>query len=117
MKLSYGLLGLVIVVLCGVGLAIILAGSSTSNRQASVLGEALVQFRGGITQAQAQELIARTGATIKERIDPQQIYVVRFPLSVSAQEMLSRLRQMPEVVVAEPNGVYEVFSIENRKGG
>jgi TPP-dependent indolepyruvate ferredoxin oxidoreductase alpha subunit len=117
MKLSYGLLGLVIVALCGVGLAMILAGSSKSNRQASVPGEALVQFRAGVTPSQVQQLIAKTGATLKEKIDPQQIYVVRFPLSVPPQEMLNRFRQMPEVVVVEPNGVYEVFSPENRKGG
>jgi len=117
MKISYGILGLGIVALCGLGLAMVLGGGPKSNRQTSVPGEALVQFRTGTTQQQAKELIAKAGGSIQERIDPQQIYVVRFPSSVSLKEILVRLRQIPEVVVAEPNGIYEVFSPKDGKGG
>lgn len=117
MKPSLGLLGLVVVGLIGLGLAAFLVFGPKPNRQAAVSGEAMVQFRAGIGSAQAQELIAKAGGTIQERIDPQQIYVIRFPSSVSPEEMLLRLRRLPEVVVAEPNGIYEVFSPKSQKGG
>jgi len=75
-----------------------------------VAGEALVQFEETVSDDEAKRLIRETGASVKERIDPQRIYVVSLPASTSPHEMVARLRQIPSVAVAEPNGIYKPFA-------
>lgn len=75
----------------------------------AVSGEALVQFESSVTDGEAARLIREAGASVKERIDPQRIYVVSFASDASPQEMLARFKQMPGVSVAEPNGIYKPF--------
>ncbi len=74
-----------------------------------VAGELLVQFKESVTEEQATQLITKSGATVKERIDPQRIYVLSFKEEASPKELVTRFRAYPEVAVAEPNGIYEAF--------
>ncbi|MBI3312496.1 MAG: S8 family serine peptidase [Candidatus Omnitrophica bacterium] len=98
-------------VLLGLGGAVLVLRGAGGQRpvDSSVMpGEALVQFRSGISGAQAEQLISQAGVTLKERIDPQQIYVVSFSRSISPEEVVHRFRAMPQVLHAEPNGIYEL---------
>lgn len=103
------LLILMLMVLGAGGLAWALrgAGPRVSAGPSFAPGEALVQFRSGISGTEAQQLISKAGVILKERIDPQRIYVVSFPKSLSPQEVVRRFRAMPQVSTAEPNGIYE----------
>ena len=82
-------------------------GSKALPNPSVMPGEALVQFRPDVSADEAKRLIAQTGVTLKERIDPQRIYVVSFPVSLSPDEVVRRFRAMPQVSHAEPNGIYE----------
>ncbi len=100
-----------VVVLIGIGIVVGLnAQRATPPSETYVVGEALVQFKADVSEAQALRLIQEAGAAVKERIDPQQIYVVSFPESIPAAEMVQRFRKLPEVAVVEFNGLYEVFA-------
>ena len=81
-----------------------------------VAGELLVQFKPGVTSEQAKRLISKAGAAVKEKIDPQGIYVVTLPGGVSVPQMVSLFQQMPEVNFAEPNAVHKLSDLEIRNG-
>lgn len=86
------------------------AADRTPAKEAFVAGEAMVQFKSEVGSQKASELISRVGASVKERIDPQQIYVVSFSSSIPPQEMVERFRRMPEVAIAEPNAIVKALS-------
>lgn len=107
MKRFLLILTMVLLGLGGVALVLRGAGGQRSFDSSVMPGEALVQFRSGISGAQAEQLISQAGVTLKERIDPQQIYVVSFSNSILPEEVVRRFRAMPQVSTAEPNGIYE----------
>jgi len=96
----------IVLILAGVALGVI-AGHQKPPADPFLAGEALVQFESTVTEERAAHLIAQAGATIKERIAPQGIYVVAFSKSIAPQQIIARFQQMPEVAHAEPNGLYE----------
>ncbi len=81
-----------------------------------VAGELLVQFKPGVTPEQAKRLIGKAGAAVKERIDPQGIYVVALPEGVSVPQMVSQFQRMPEVSFAEPNVIHRLSDLKVRNG-
>lgn len=95
-------------VLAGAAAAFALRGGVPNPSADSVMpGEVLVQFRPSVSPSEAQRLILQAGGVLKERIDPQKIFVVSFPSAIAPDEMVRRFRQMPQVSIAEPNGIYE----------
>ena len=108
MKRSYWILAFLVLCWTRTAFAMGHAPAKTSQ-QAHVPGEVLVQFWANVTPEEAQHLIAKAGGTFKEKIDPQRIYVVSFRSDIPVEKMVARLRAMPEVSHAEPNGVYEPF--------
>lgn len=107
MKKLIWAVGLIALVAAGAAWGLSGGPRSSASKPTFVSGEALVQFHLGISSAQAEQLISRAGVTLKERIDPQRIYVVSFPHSVLPEEVVRRFRAMPQVSYAEPNGLYE----------
>lgn len=77
-----------------------------------VAGELLVQFKPGVTSEQAKRLIGKAGAAVKERIDPQGIYVVALPEGVSVPQMVSQFQRMPEVSFVEPNVIHKLSGLD-----
>lgn len=111
MKKFSWLLGLVVLLGMGylLGLNPIPAPVTGERESKLVPGEALVQFKPNVSETEARRLIESAGASIKEKIDPQRIYVVAFSRSVSSLDMLHHLQTMPQVAHAELHGTYEVL--------
>lgn len=109
MKKSVFIFGLALLIGAAAVLALN-AGGRAPMKESFVAGEALVQFKPEVGSKEASELIAKAGASVKERIEPQRIYVVSFPSSISPQEMVQRFQQMPQVAIAEPNGIVEILA-------
>lgn len=110
MKRFFGVIG--ILVLCGVVLLLGTGLGKTPEKPilpAFVPGEVLVQFWAGVTPEQINQVLRKVDADIKEKIEPQRIYVVTFPHSISPKDMAARLRHFPEVARAEPNAVVQPF--------
>lgn len=102
-----------ILVLGAAGLVFALQGGrAKAAREPFVHGEALVKFKSGVTDTQASRLISSVGAKVKERIDPQRIYVVTFSKSIQPPEMVGRFQRMPEVAYAEPNLIVQALFLD-----
>lgn len=109
MKKRFWILGIIALIGAGAAWGFHSRPEGSAQRQEFVSGEALVQFKPAVNAQQASRLIAKAGATLKETIQPQRIYVVTFSSSTPPQEMVQRFRQMPEVVYAEPNGTVQAL--------
>ncbi len=72
-------------------------------------GEVLVQFKEGLSQDKIDSIISSVGATVKDTIKQQNVYVLSFPKNVSAVNMAERLKATEGVKWAEPNYLQEVF--------
>jgi thermitase len=74
---------------------------------AFVPGELLVQFKADVPEAAAKRLIQEAGASLKQRIGPDPLYLVSFPEKTPVERMLARFKKLPEVDFAEPNGIVQ----------
>lgn len=110
MKKFSWLLGLIVLLGMGYLLGLNPIPAPTGVRESKLVpGELLVQFKPSIAEAEARRLIEGAGATVKEKIDPQRIFVVSLPQSISAGDMLHRLQTMPQVAHAELHGMVEAL--------
>lgn len=74
-----------------------------------VPGEVLVQFDKGLSDAKIKEIISSVGATVKDTIKQQNVYVISFSSNISPQAMCEQLKKIKGVTWAEPNYLYEAF--------
>lgn len=84
------------------------APTPASTAEPAIPGEVLVQFRQGTPNARMEEILAAAGARAVKSLGTPHAALVRPSGGDSADELIVRLRQYPEVQFVEPNRIRRI---------
>ena len=70
---------------------------------AQVPGEVLVQFRPGTPRQRLEEILAELNLRLGKSLGTPGAFVLKFSAPTTVEEVIRRLKQFPEVRLAEPN--------------
>lgn len=91
-------------------LALFIAGCAKSGAgRHYAAGTVLVQFKEGLGQDKIDSVIKSVGASVKDIIKQQNVYVLSFSKNISPAKMAERLKAIEGVKWAEPDYLQEVF--------
>jgi thermitase len=96
-------------------LAIAAGGARTVRAQApasNVEGEILVRFRPGVASIAAADVHRQNGGQVKQVLSGVGVHVVTVPRG-QEKALAAAYRRNPNVLFAEPNGVYRIFGAPN----